>query len=109
MLFRLFFLIVFCLSIVSCQEEEVEAPPPIPPETLRTIIAELLILEPAGKEIPYVEQDSIYSIVYDRILKLHGHELSEFVESMRWLQRDPDRQAEQYELILEEVGMIEKK
>lgn len=99
---------VFTLLIFSssCGKEE-ELPPPIPPDQLIEIIAEALILEPAGREIPYLVQDSIYQHYYTLILKERGHTMQEFITSMQWLQEDPKRLEETYNKVLEHIQVIE--
>lgn len=90
----------------SCAKEE-EPPPPIPPDQLKEIIAEALILEPAGREMPYIAQDSIYKRYYALILKERGHTMEEFISSMQWLQKDPKRLEETYNKVLEHMEVIE--
>jgi hypothetical protein len=98
-----FVLLVFSFS---CAKEE-EAPPPISPDQLMEIIAEALILEPAGREMPYVTQDSIYKKYYTLILKERGHTMEDFISSMQWLQKDPKRLEETYNKVLEHIQVIE--
>ena len=90
----------------SCHKEE-EAPPPIPPDQLTEIIAEALILEPAGREMPYITQDSIYKRYYTLILRERGHTMEDFISSMQWLQKDPKRLEETYNKVLEHIEVIE--
>jgi hypothetical protein len=98
-----FILLIFSFS---CSEEE-EVLPPISPDQLIEIIAEALILEPAGREMPYVEQDSLYEKYYSLILKERGHTMQDFISSMQWLQKDPKRLEETYNKVLEHIQVIE--
>ncbi len=103
LILSVFTLIIF---FFSCGEEE-ELPPPIPPDQLTEIIAEALILEPAGREIAYLIQDSIYKHYYTLILKERGYTMGEFITSMQWLQKDPKRLEETYTKVLEHIQIIE--
>lgn len=99
---------VFTLVVLvaSCGKEE-ELPPPIPQDQLIEIIAEALILEPAGREMPYIVQDSIYKQYYTLILVEKGYTMEEFVSSMQWLQKEPKRLEETYTKVLEQIQIIE--
>lgn len=99
---------VFTLVVLvgSCGKEE-ELPPPIPQDQLTEILAEALILEPAGREMPYLVQDSIYKQYYTLILGEKGHTMDEFISSMQWLQKDPKRLEETYTKVLEQIQIIE--
>lgn len=98
--------LILLIFSFSCAKEE-EPPPPIPPDQLKEIIAEALILEPAGREMPYIAQDSIYKKYYTLILAERGHTMEEFISSMQWLQKDPKRLEETYNKVLEYIEIIE--
>ena len=94
------------MLVSSCGEEE-ELPPPIPTDQLTEIIAEALILEPAGREMPYLMQDSIYERYYTFILQEKGYNMEDFISSMQWLQKEPKRLEETYNKVLEHIQIIE--
>jgi hypothetical protein len=103
---RLFFLLVslVCLSW-SCQPPDPGSP--IPEAELEAIITEALILEPAGRELPEVIQDSIATAYYDKILAQRGYTMEEFISAMAWLQQDADRLAALYNKVMEKLTVIE--
>lgn len=98
-------LFVFVL-LFSCGETE-EPPPPIPPEILSEILAEVLILEPAGRELAYDLQDSMYNHHYNLILGRRGFTQTDFIMTMQWLQKDPEKLEEVYTEVLEKIQIME--
>ena len=99
------FLLLFGLA--ACSPDDNTPPPPIPREALVEIIAESLILEPAGRELPNVEQDSMYQLHYERLLQRHGYTIDDFIASMQSLQSKPKELEAVYEEVLEQVQIIE--
>lgn len=97
-------LIIFCFA---CSPDTTEFDAPIPREKLVEIIAESLIMEPAGREFPSVSQDSIYELHYSRILDQRGFSTEDFISSMQWLQKDPKKLEAIYEEVLEHLQVIE--
>ena len=105
-------MLIFALStllVVACGRDNAELAPVIPEETLTTIIAEALILEPAGREVPLVKQDSVYQKYYAKILAHHGYDMADFISSMQWLQKDPKRLQRTYTAVLEKIDTLETK
>ena len=100
----LIFLIVF---LAACSPQEVGPPPPIPREALVEILAESLILEPAGREVLTAKQDSVYNKHYKRILGSRGYSIDDFIASMQSLQNKPKELEAVYEEVLEQVQIIE--
>ena len=105
MLKHLAFLLL--LVLVACSPDDGAPPPPIAREDLVEIIAESLILEPAGRELPNVEQDSVYQMHYGRMLQRRGYTLDDFTASMQALQRNPKELEAVYEEVLEQIQIIE--
>lgn len=104
---RLLLSFFLALFLFACTASEEETPPPIPPEELKEIIAAALILEPAGRELPYSVQDSVYNKYYTKILSEKGYSIDAFISSMQWLQKDPKRLQETYTEVLERIQVIE--
>ena len=100
-------LFTFVMLAVSCSTQPDIAPSPIPREALVEIIAESLIIEPAGRELPKLHQDSIYGHYYNRILDQRGFSMDEFVTSMQILQQNPKELEAVYEDVLSHLQVIE--
>lgn len=91
-------------AVVACRPKEADAPAsPIPQAELVDIIAEVLVLEPAVKEVPYVLQDSLHTVYYERVLAQRGYTTADFAAAMKWLQSDPRRMTKGYEQVLEQL------
>jgi hypothetical protein len=89
----------------SCQPPDPGSP--IPQAELEAIITEALILEPAGRELSEVIQDSVATVYYNKILSQHGYTMEEFISAMAWLQQDADRLAAMYNKVMEKLTVIE--
>jgi len=99
-----------CLAATfsSCRGAEPEdSSPPIPEEDLVEIITDILLVDPAIREAPQSEQDSLARHYYLRILEPRGYTLAEFTESMQWLQADPKRLQATYEKVLDRATTLE--
>lgn len=96
------------LILSGCSVREAESPAsPIPQDDLVAIIAEALILEPAVKEVPYVFQDSVHRVYYERILTQRGYTPEAFAAAMKALQADPHKMTKYYEQALEYMEKID--
>lgn len=102
-----YLLFVSILGISACSTEVAESSGPIPQEALVEIIAESLIIEPAGREFAKIIQDSIYDLHYGKILEQRGFTQEEFISSMQFLQKDPKKLEAVYEEVLEHLQIIE--
>lgn len=109
MRFRLILATLIIACCWSCSSEPAVPPPPIPQDSLVAIIAESLILEPAGRELPRQFQDSMYQIYYGRILDQRGYSMDDFITSMQRLQQDPKQLEAVYEEVVEHLQVIETK
>lgn len=96
-----------CLFLFSCQNKKNDDLPPIKKEALIEIIAEALIIEPALRELPKVNQDSVRTLAYEQVFSARGYTLAEFTHSMQWLQRDPLRLADVYKEVMVELDRKE--
>lgn len=105
MLRILFVLMIF--GAVACAPTTDETPSPIPREALVKIIAESLIIEPAGRELPKIHQDSLYAYHYGRLLEQRGFSLDEFISSMQILQQNPKELEAVYEDVLSHLQVLE--
>lgn len=95
-------LLFLAILSFSCQTAEDDGPGPvIPQEELPTILADMLTLEAAVKELPNSTRDSLSTVYYNRALRPHGYQLEDFQQSMQWLQEDPARLQAAYEEALE--------
>ena len=94
------------LLLTACGREEVP-PPPIPYETLSDILAEVLIIEPAGREFAYTAQDSLYDHYYHLVLARRGYTQDDFIATLRQLQQDPKALEAVYTEVLERIQIIE--
>lgn len=103
---RLLLLAFAMVFLFACSQEE-ETPPPIPLEDMKEIIAAALILEPAGRELSYSQQDSIYNKYYTKILNEKGYSMDDFITSMQWIQKDTKRLQETYTEVLEKIQIME--
>ncbi|MEZ4986302.1 MAG: DUF4296 domain-containing protein [Saprospiraceae bacterium] len=93
--------------MVGCSTSEHTPPPPIPDTVMVNLLTELLILEPAFKEMHFSLQDSIAKVYYERTLQEKGHNLQEFIQSMKWLQEDPKRMEKTYSRVLENLEKMD--
>ena len=104
---QLYCVLISLLLLVACTPEDTAPPPPIPREALVEILAESLILEPAGREVLAAKQDSIYQMHYERLLERRGYSIDDFIASMQSLQNNPKELEAVYEEVLEQVQIIE--
>jgi hypothetical protein len=98
-------LLVVVVVIWGCKP--VDSVSPIPQAELEEIITEVLILEPAGRELAAVIQDSVATVYYDKVLEQHGYTMEEFIRAMAWLQEDAERLADVYNKVMEKLTAIE--
>lgn len=97
------------LFLYACQpnSQTTVSQPPIAQDTLTSIIAEVLLVEPALREAVHTLHDSLATHYYERILVNYGYELADFETSMRWLQEDPGRLEIAYEQVVEKLSVLE--
>ncbi len=91
-----FALFLFALLLLGACGKEETWEPPIAGEELPAVVADLLILEAAIKELPNRSRDSLSVIYYERVLGTYSYTLDEFQQSLRWMQEDPTRMTEVY-------------
>jgi hypothetical protein len=96
------------LSLTACQSDAAaEIGPAIPVTDLVEILPEILLIDPAVREAPEEEQDSLARVYYGRVLEARGYTLDDFRQSMQWLQQDPKRLQSTYEQVLENATALE--
>lgn len=105
MLRTLFFLLT--LAVVGCSTQPSVPPAPIPREAMVEIIAESLIIEPAGREVQNLLQDSMYEHHYNRILEQRAYTMDDFISTMQILQNNPKELEAVYEDVLSHLQIIE--
>ena len=102
-----YLLIPLILLLSACAPQDEAPPPPIPREALIEILAESLILEPAGREVLTAKQDSTYEVHYERLLNRRGYSIDDFIASMQSLQSNPKELEAVYEEVLAQEQIIE--
>lgn len=97
-------LLVLSMISSSCSKEEaIDSQPALKEEQLTAIIKDLLIVEPALREISKNKRDSLVPEVYRRILDQNQSDMSTFQESMQWYQERPQEMIRLYEIALEKI------
>lgn len=97
-------LLVLSMISSSCSKEEaIDSQPALKEEQLTAIIKDLLIVEPALREISKNKRDSLVPEVYKRILDQNQSDMSTFQESMQWYQERPQEMIRLYEIALEKI------
>ncbi|MEL7220785.1 MAG: DUF4296 domain-containing protein [Bacteroidota bacterium] len=103
---RLAICLLVGLVVPACGGDDNSASP-IPVEELTEIITETLLLEPAGKELPQIMQDSVAAIYYGKILAQRGYTTDEFISAMAYLQQDSEQLAAVYNQVMENLTVME--
>jgi len=101
---KLLILIIFSISILTCQEEEIK--PQIEEEKLIKILTDLHFSEAAILSLNQKIKDSISNIYYEQIFEIHGVADSVFYSDLEILRKDAKRLEEIYQKVMVEIEQI---
>ena len=101
---RLALLIFLTLIGTACQTEQEL---PIQEDKLIEVLADAHIAEAAVQSLPYLHRDSLVSLYYDQIFKIHNVSRSDFEQSLKMLEYNPDKMLEIYEQVTEHLNRVE--